>query len=242
MTPTRIPRLCADVPDAPANPTRTYFDDGTSFGAPKAEPRTDVESDMRGELAVVHARVAELEVRLLEMTALARSSSQRALDAVDRALAAEARATSAEARLDLVMTARTGAALDRAFDAACRSVAGRSHAEVAAILNQQVADPDGDEDTVVVDPADLEITVRSRPGRSATPTDDDLDRIALAIRRVRAQRGPAALVQLADLVEELLRCERSVHVAQRQPRGDVPYQLLEALDDAQVALSKAVRR
>lgn len=242
MTTPRVPKLHDHDDTDPRTNTVTYFAGGRAFGVPLAEPVTEPERKLRAE-------IADLKTRLLGLTELCVQAGHDAFDALERERAAIADREIAEARLEIAQGValralermrKRSSTIEAALDRAARTITGRSHAQIKADLNLQMVDPDDDDAEVV----DVE-TKRERPRH---PSEDDAaDRISRALRAARydANRNLIVVrqfVALAQLVEDLLTAERRADLAQRIPGGEVPYQLLEAIDDAQRALARAVRR
>jgi hypothetical protein len=234
------PDLGVDV-DEPRTNTATYFTGGRAFGAPLAEPATDVERRLRAE-------IADLKTRLVRMTGHCASAVRDTNDAMERERGAIADREISEARLEIAQGValralermrKRSSTIEAALDRAARTITGRSHAQVVADLDLQVSEH-RDDDTEVVEVE----TKRERPRRPMYD-GESLDRIAMVIRHARANYPglsvpQTALLGLAGRVRALLRAERRADLAQRVPGGEVPYQLLEDIDEAQRALARAV--
>jgi hypothetical protein len=144
-------------------------------------------------------------------------------DLISRVDIAEARAEIAQGIALKALRRPKAQTLEVAMDRAARAIAGRSSRELAADLDREMAEP-GD-DTVVAD---------------APPDPDQIACVLRARRKIGIPQD--SMIALADLCERWLELERKVDVAERTPGGMPAYDTLEALDAAQIAIQRAVRR
>lgn len=253
MTPTHTDRAPTNPspPDESRTQTALYHLDGTPFGGRAARPAGAAnlqpgESMHRGssEIAPIEraeqamplttAAIRRLQERIAELTVLveqgmasASRSNSHALEAVARASDAAARAEDAETRLVIaqrvalrLLRRPKAQALEAVIDHAAREITGRSHRDLAADLDRQLAE---DRETLVVDPP---------------LAPDQIARAVAARRQIGLDHDP--LVALADLVIRWLSAERQIDLEERTPSRTIIYAALEALDEAQMALQRAV--
>lgn len=253
MTPTHTDRAPTNPspPDEPRTQTALYHLDGTPFGGRAARPAGAAnlqpgESMHRGSseiapleraeqaMPLTTAAIRRLQERITELTLLveqgmasASRSNSHALEAVARASDAAARAEDAETRLVIaqrvalrLLRRPKAQAIEAAIDRATRAITGRSHRDLAADLDRQLAE---DGETLVVDPP---------------LAPEQIARAVAARRQIGLDSDP--LVALADLVTRWLSAERQIDIEERTPSRAVTYGALEALDEAQIALQRAV--
>lgn len=252
MTPTHTDRAPTNPspPDEPRTQTALYHLDGTPFGGRAARPAGAAnlqpgESVRRGiadleisraehAMPLTTAAIRRLQERIAELTVLveqgmasASRSNSHALEAVARASDAAARAEDAETRLVIaqrvalrLLRRPKAQALEAVIDHAAREITGRSHRDLAADLDRQLAE---DRETLVVDPP---------------LAPEQIARAVAARRQIGLASDP--LVALADLVTRWLSAERQIDLEERTPSRVVTYAALEALDEAQLALQRAV--
>lgn len=256
MTPTHTDRAPTNPspPDEPRTQTALYHLDGTPFGGRAARPAgaanlqpgesmhrgsSEVAPLERAEQAMplttaairrLQERIAELTVLVEQGMASASRSNSHALEAVARASDAAARAEDAETRLVIaqrvairLLRRPKAKALDAAIDHAARAITGRPHLELAAELDHQMAVYPEDGETLVVEPP---------------LAPEQIARAVAARRQIGLDHDP--LVALADLVTRWLSAERQIDLEERTPSREVTYGAIEALDEAQIALQRAV--
>jgi hypothetical protein len=255
VTPTHTGRAPThpSPPDDPRTQTALYHLDGTPFGGRHASPAGAAElqpgeSVRRGPadleisraehaMPLTTAAIRRMQDRIADLTAqveawmdAASRSSGQAFEAVRRAAVAAAQAEDAETRLVIaqrvalrLLRRPKARALEAAIDHAAREITGRPHRELAADLDRQLAAYPEDDETLVVEPP---------------LTPEQIASAVAARRQIGLEHDP--LVALADLVTRWLTVERQIDLEERTPSREVAYGALEALDEAQVALRRAV--
>lgn len=233
MTPTDTGRAPTYAPEGePRTQTALYHLDGTPFGGRHARPAgaADLQPGESVHRTIDRSREADLVAQVEAWMEAASNANKRALEALARAEDAAARAEDAETRLVIaqrvalrLLRRPKAQALEAAIDHAAREITGRSHRELAADLDHQLAAYPEDGETLVVEPP---------------PTPEQIA-LAVATRRQIGLAGDP-LVALADLVTRWLVVERQIDLEERTPSRRVTYAALEALDEAQFALQRAV--
>lgn len=253
MTPTHTDRAPTNPspPDEPRTQTALYHLDGTPFGGRAARPAgaADLqpgESVRRGPgdlgraehaMPLTTAAIHRLQERITDLVGqveawmdAASRANGHALEAVKRASDAAARAEDAETRLVIaqrvalrLLRRPKAQALEAVIDHAAREITGRSHRDLAADLDHQMAVYPEDGETLVVEPP---------------LAPEQIARAVAARRQIGLDHDP--LVALADLVTRWLSAERQIDLEERTPSRTIIYAALEALDEAQMALQRAV--